>query len=123
MKQKTAKTYALYLRCSNDDQSQDYTAIDTQREINTKYVQEHGGILVGEYSDKEKLLRPGLQCLLNDAKARKFDVVVCTDMSRLARGMKFSILEHLLSEEQAEVEIAQEYFQHCDARSFGGKEE
>lgn len=115
-KRKSGTTkYAIYLRCSTDDQSQgDFTTIDTQREINTRFVQEHCGVLVAEHVDEGKsgtnLKRPGWESLLADARDGKFDVVCCTYMSRLARGDAYYVAEYLLKENGVRVELVQEKF-------------
>ena len=90
--------YAIYLRCSSDDQAQgDFTTLDTQRELNTEYVAERG-VLIKEYSDEGKtgtnIKRPGLEALIRDARAKMFDIVVVTYMSRLARGEAYHVAEY-----------------------------
>jgi len=106
--------YAIYLHCSTDDQKEgDYTPIDTQRDITRRYVEERiaaaGGVgeFVGEYVDEGRtgrnLKRRDWRRLYTDAKARKFDTVVITYMSRLGRGEMYHIAEYLLSEEQVKV--------------------
>src|SRR6266545_1639206 len=62
--------FAIYLRCSSDDQKHgDYTTIDTQRELNRKRVAERG-TFIREYSDEGRsgtnLNRPGWKELLAD---------------------------------------------------------
>jgi len=64
--------YAMYLRCSTDDQAEkDFTTIEVQREIASQHVAERGGTLTGEYVDEGKsgtnLSRPGWIRLLADA--------------------------------------------------------
>lgn len=95
--------YAIYMRCSSDDQAYgDFTTIDSQRDKNVKYVVDRGGLLVGEYSDEGRtgtnLKRAGYKALIRDAEQGKFDVVVTTYMSRLARGKIFYLAEHDLKE-------------------------
>src|SRR5215467_8629771 len=112
---KASNRYAIYLRCSSDDQAQgDYTTIDTQRELNTQHVVTHGGTLVKEYADEGKtgtnLKRPGWRQLLADAQAGLFDVVCVTYMSRLARGKPYHIAEYLLNEAGVQVELVREKF-------------
>ncbi len=107
--------YAMYLRCSTDDQAHgDYTTIDTQREYNTQYVAQKGGLLVREYSDEGKtgtnLKRPGWRELLADAQAGHFDAVCVTYMSRLARGKAFHVAEYQLEECGIAVEMVREKF-------------
>ena len=109
------RRYASYLRCSTDDQSYgDYTTIDTQRAINAERIEQLGGEPVAEYSDDGRtgmnLNRPGWKRLLADASARKFDGVVVTYMSRLARGEAYHVAEYLLKEEKVAVELVKEQF-------------
>lgn len=106
---------AIYLRCSTDDQSfGDFTTIDTQRAYNLERVQAIHGTLVGEYNDEGKsgtnLTRAGWKRLLDDARARKLDRVVCTYMSRLARGEMYHVAEYLLKEQRVKIELVQEEF-------------
>ena len=98
-----------------DDQAQgDFTTLDTQRELNTQYVVEHGGILAKEYSDEGKtgtnLKRPGLESLARDAREGLFDVVVVTYMRRLARGEAYHVAEFLLKQEKVGIELVREKF-------------
>ena len=107
--------YAIYLRCSSDDQAQgDFTTLDTQRELNTQYVVERGGVLIKEYSDEGKtgtnIKRPGFESLTRDAREGMFDVVVVTYMSRLARGEAYHVAEYLLKQEKVGVEHVREKF-------------
>ena len=107
--------FAAYLRCSSDDQRfGDYTTIDTQRAINAARISELGGQLVAEYSDEGRtgsnLKRSGWRSLVADASARKFDAVVVTYMSRLARGEAYHVAEYLLREAGASVELVKEKF-------------
>ena len=109
------KRYVTYQRCSSDDQRHgDYTTIDAQREINTQYVTEKGGILVKTYGDEGKtgtnLKRTGWQALLADAQMGLFDVVVVTYMSRLARGSKYYVAEHILEECNVTIERASQHY-------------
>lgn len=111
----TTTRYAIYLRCSTDDQKQgDFTTIDTQRELNSRYVADHGGTLVQEYADDGRsgtnLNRPGWKQLLADSEQGKYDAVVCTYMSRLARGEAYHVAEFLLHDNGVCVELVQEQF-------------
>lgn len=115
--------YVSYVRCSTDDQAEgDFTTTDTQRAHNRRYIEERittdpdgrGGVFAGEYKDEGKtgtnLKRPDWKRLLADAEAKRFDVVVVTYMSRLARGKVFHVAEHLLLEERVRVEMVREKF-------------
>lgn len=117
MNKKTADSprYAIYLRCSSDDQKHgDYTTTDTQREIDTRHVTGLGGNVVEEYVDEARsgtnLNRPGWKRLLADAQAGKFEAVCVTYMSRLARGEAYHVAEYLLREAAVEVVLVQENF-------------
>ena len=111
----TPKRCVMYLRCSTDDQSYgDYTTIDTQRAINQERIDALGGVLVGEYNDEGRtgmnFKRPDWKRLLSDAKERKFDAVIVTYMSRLARGEMYHVAEYLLAEEKVKIELVRETF-------------
>ncbi len=107
--------FAIYLRCSTDDQKHgDFTTIDVQREKNTAYVEAQGGVVIGVYADEGKsgtnLNRPEWKRLLSDAQAGKFDAVVMTYMSRLARGEAYHVAEYLLKESGVQIALVQEHF-------------
>lgn len=111
----SVKRYAIYLRCSSDDQAhRDYSTIDTQREVNEQYIRDKGGITVQVYSDEGRsgtnLKRPGWESLLEDAEARKFDAVCVTYMSRLGRGDTYTVAEYLLKQAGVSVEMVKEQF-------------
>lgn len=107
--------YAIYLRCSSDDQKHgDFTTVDAQRDLNKRLVAEVGGVFVEEYVDEgktgTKLNRLGWKSLLADAQAKKFDVVCITYMSRLGRGDAFTIAEYELSKCGVKVVMVKEKF-------------
>src|SRR5579862_4385135 len=109
------KRFAIYLRCSSDDQAQgDFTTIDVQRTYNTEYVVKQGGILYKEYADEGKtgtnIKRPGFEALIRDAREGLFDTVVVTYMSRLARGEAYHVAEFLLKQEGVSIELVREKF-------------
>lgn len=106
---------ATYSRCSSDDQRHgDFTTVDAQREINTRYVAEKGAVLVKAYSDEGKtgtnLKRAGWKALVADAQVGLFDVVVVTYMSRLARGAKYYVAEYMLDECGVTIERASQHY-------------
>jgi len=115
-----ALRYAAYLRCSTDDQAHgDFTTIDAQRQVTGEYIARHireqgGGEMLSPYQDDGRtgtnLKRPGWNQLLADAQAGKIDVIVCTFMSRLARGKAYIVAEHLLLEAGVKIEMVQEKF-------------
>ena len=82
------KRIAAYLRVSTDKQSTDSQLLAIKTE-----VERSGDTLVQIYSDegisggKGRAQRPGLDAVLNDASANKFDKVVCFDITRLGRSL------------------------------------
>ncbi len=79
---------AFYARYSNDLQSE--TSIEDQMRRVKARAQSEGWQIAGSYSDAAisgaSLLRPGIQSLLADAQASKFDVVLCEALDRLSRN-------------------------------------
>ena len=77
---------AIYLRVSTADQTTENQA----REVRA-YVQARGWAAV-EYVDEgvsgAKERRPALDRLVNDARRRRFDVVVCWRLDRLGRNLR-----------------------------------
>lgn len=78
---------ALYLRMSTEKQED---SIDRQRSGLLPYAKARGYRLVGEYVDEgvagdELGKRSGFQQLLRDAAARRFDVILVDEPSRLSR--------------------------------------
>ena len=107
--------YAAYLRCSTDEQAEkEFSTIDVQRTLTSEYIRERGGVESGVFSDEgvsgTKAKRPGILQLLVAAKARAFDVVVVTFMSRLGRGDAYTIIEWQLLQFGVKVEIVREKF-------------
>jgi len=82
---------ALYARVSTTDQSTDSQLLDLRR-----YVSERSWQSYKEYVDEgisgTKDSRPALNELMNDAKKRKFDVVLVWRFDRFARSTKHLIL-------------------------------
>jgi len=82
---------ALYARVSTTDQSTDSQLLDLRR-----YVSERGWNVFKEYVDEgisgTKDSRPALNELMNDAKKRRFDVVLVWRFDRFARSTKHLIL-------------------------------
>jgi DNA invertase Pin-like site-specific DNA recombinase len=93
------KRVAIYERISTVDQSVDMQDADLRR-----YCEQRGLEVVKVYVDKgisgTKDRRPALDALMNDARKRKFDVVLVWRFDRFARSTK-----HLLT--------ALEEFRHC----------
>ncbi len=82
---------ALYARVSTTDQSTESQLLDLRR-----YVSERGWNVFKEYVDEgisgTKDSRPALNDLMNDAKKRRFDVVLVWRFDRFARSTKHLIL-------------------------------
>ncbi len=82
---------ALYARVSTTDQSTESQLLDLKR-----YVRERGWNIFKEYVDEgisgTKDSRPALNELMNDAKKRRFDVVLVWRFDRFARSTKHLIL-------------------------------
>ncbi len=85
------KRIAIYARVSTTDQSTESQLLDLRR-----YTRERGWNIFKEYCDNgvsgTKDSRPALNGLLNDAKKRKFDVVLVWRFDRFARSTKHLIL-------------------------------
>ncbi len=82
---------ALYARVSTSDQSTDSQLLDLRR-----YVQDRGWQALNEYCDNgisgTKDSRPALNQLMDDAKKRRFDIVLVWRFDRFARSTKHLIL-------------------------------
>ena len=107
--------YAIYSRCSSDDQAhRDFSTTEVQEGLNRQYVQTKGGTVAGAYKDEgisgTTLKRKDWPRLLADAQAGRFDAVVVTYMSRLGRGDMFTVAEYLLKEAGVKVEMVKEQF-------------
>ena len=86
------KKAAVYARVSTPSQGEeDKVSIPEQVQRIEKYCQEKGYTIADKYVDigysGAKSKRPEFQRMLNDAKANKFDLIVCWKADRLSRGM------------------------------------
>lgn len=85
-----------YCRISTEDQS-DFSII-AQDDHAKRYIDEQGWVYVCSYIDEgvsgAKESRPALDRLLADARAKKIDIVIIHDLSRLARSVR--IQENIL---------------------------
>jgi DNA invertase Pin-like site-specific DNA recombinase len=81
---------ALYTRVSTQDQSVEMQTSDLRR-----YCDQRGFEVYKEYSDQgvsgTKDKRPALDELMNDAKKKQFDAVICWRFDRFARSTKHLI--------------------------------
>ncbi|MEM7172433.1 MAG: recombinase family protein [Pseudomonadota bacterium] len=81
---------AIYSRYSSDLQRDE--SIEDQIRVCKERLEKEGWQLVGTYADHAEtgsnLLRPGIQSLVQDAMAGKFDVVVTEDLDRISRDQE-----------------------------------
>ena len=89
----TETTYnvGIYCRLSNDDERDgESVSIENQKLVLQRYVQERGWNLVDIYVDDgysgTNFQRPGVQRLINDAKAKRINVIIVKDLSRFGRN-------------------------------------
>ncbi|KEQ21579.1 recombinase family protein [Paenibacillus tyrfis] len=83
---------AIYVRVSTDKEEQK-TSLENQRNLFVKYVSEKGWTIHEIYVEVESgttSKRPELQRLIADAKAKKFDIIMSKELSRLARNGRLS---------------------------------
>ncbi len=82
---------ALYTRVSSEEQAQHGSSMETQLDALRKNAKANGYKIVQEYSDPgftgASLDRPGLSKLRQDAKAKKFDVVLVYKTDRFSRSL------------------------------------
>ncbi|AWB43421.1 recombinase family protein [Paenibacillus sp. CAA11] len=86
---------AVYIRVSTDKEEQKMS-LQNQRSLFYEYLEKQGWDVFDFYVDVESGTtgkRENLQRLIQDAKARKFDVIVAKELSRLARngGLSYQI--------------------------------
>lgn len=79
----------LYMRLSRDDGAGESASISTQRKMLRSYAKEHGFEVYGEYVDDgfsgTSFKRPAWEKLINDIEARRVNLVITKDLSRLGR--------------------------------------
>ena len=87
------KKVAIYTRVSTLDQTIDNQLIELR-----DHCSKMGWVVVKEYADEglsgtlSRNKRPALNSLIKDAYRKRFDSVVCWDISRIGRSMKELIL-------------------------------
>ncbi len=88
---------ALYCRLSEEDRNKQYAtddseSIQNQKSMLTQYAGSHGWEIYDIYSDDDYAgadrRRPEFNRLICDAKARKFDIVLCKTQSRFTRELE-----------------------------------
>lgn len=87
---------ALYCRLSEEDrdkgQEDDSASIQNQKAMLLQYAADQGWTVFDIYSDDDYAgadrSRPAFQRLITDAKARRFDIVLCKTQSRFTRELE-----------------------------------
>ncbi len=91
------KNAVLYLRLSKEDlhkiqEGDDSASIKNQRLLLTEYALSQGYRIADVYSDDDESGlyddRPGFEQMMEDAKLKKFDVVIAKSQSRFSRNME-----------------------------------
>src|SRR5215470_7238909 len=81
------KRAVIYGRVSTEEQS-----VDMQVSELTDYAERRGWLLVGQYLDRgvsgSKESRPALNQLMNDARQRRFDILLVWKIDRFGRSLK-----------------------------------
>lgn len=90
--EKTKKMVAVYARVSTTEQAEEGFSIPEQLRTTYEWCEKQGYEVYKEYVDrgisgKSINGRPSLKQLLNDAKQKKFDIVIVWKMNRLARNI------------------------------------
>ena len=87
----TTKTYnvGIYCRLSNDDERDgESVSIENQKLLLQNYVRQRGWNEIDTYIDDgysgTNFDRPGVKRLIEDAKAKRINVILVKDLSRLA---------------------------------------
>ncbi|MFJ5622950.1 recombinase family protein [Peribacillus loiseleuriae] len=83
---------AVYIRVSTDKEEQK-ASLTNQRELFIRYISERGWDVHNFYVDVESGTtdkREKLQEIIADAKAKKFDIILAKELSRLARNGRLS---------------------------------
>lgn len=95
---------ALYARVSTKDKGQDWE--NQAAQIRT-WATQNGHEIIAEYSDtvsgSGKVRRPQFEQMLEDAKSRKFDMLLFWSLDRLSREGVYETLMHLRKLDEAGV--------------------
>lgn len=94
---------AGYIRVSTTDQATNGLSLQAQRDLLTRYAQEHGMTLVEIYADEGKSAakslekREALLRMLRDAESGRFEVILFKDITRWSRSSSqyFAVQERL----------------------------
>ena len=83
---------AIYIRVSTEDQAKEGYSLEVQREYLESFASREGYEVFKVYCDDGIIAystrRPALQELLQDAKAKKFDLVLVHKIDRFIRNLK-----------------------------------
>lgn len=83
---------AIYIRVSTEDQAREGYSLEVQREYLESFVTREGYDVYKVYCDEGisaySTRRPALQKLVEDAKQRKFDLVLAYKLDRFSRNLK-----------------------------------
>ncbi len=81
---------AFYARYSSDNQRD--ASIDDQLRLCRERAEREGWRMANSYSDRgisgASLIRPGIQALLQDAQARRFDILLSESLDRISRDQE-----------------------------------
>ena len=81
---------ALYARYSSDNQRDG--SIEDQLRLCREHAEQEGWKVVDSYSDRSisgaSLIRPGVQALMQDAQASRFDLVLAESLDRISRDQE-----------------------------------
>lgn len=90
-------TAAIYCRLSEEDKNKknrldDSGSIQNQKLMLTEYAEKHGWEIYGIYSDDDYTgsdrNRPAFKRMISDARAKKFNIVLCKTLSRFTRELE-----------------------------------
>ena len=118
-----SKKVAIYCRVSTYNQGQgEYSSLDTQEDLLKHYAKEKGWSVFEVYIDTKTgttLERVALTKLLDDAKQRKFDILLATKLDRISRSMKdFFEVNEILATHDIDLVLAT---QNIDTTSSMGR--
>ena len=84
------KRAAIYVRVSTDDQRDNGYSIDSQLRILTKHCEKNEYSIIHIYNDAgysgKDLIKPNMQRLIKDIKAKKIDILLAIKVDRLTRN-------------------------------------
>ncbi|MCG3207114.1 MAG: hypothetical protein FOGNACKC_00714 [Anaerolineae bacterium] len=78
-----------YRRVSTLHQAKEGTSLESQKEQNDRYAEEHGFIIVGDYADEftgASIDRPGLQAVLTRIQNEPITALIALDSDRISRN-------------------------------------